>query len=122
MYCQKSLNESAHDLYFKTDNNSIKYFHKNCYNENNINNKTNNNFNYLLFNEEEKYKLYNQNKENILSKNDYIISKELINDFFRDLEEENNLITHNRNILRIGNEQFLKELEKFKDKFFLMKI
>ena len=113
IFCQKSLNDISLELYFKTDiNNSIIYFHDNYYIENieNNYNNYNNKFNFILFNENEKYKLndkekiYEKTKEKILRK-DYIISKEEITEFFNSLEEENSI-----------NEEFLAELENFKNK------
>ena len=110
IYCNKTQKETLLDLYFKTDdNNSIKFFHEKCFKDNN----NNVNFNYFLFTENEKYKLYETFRDITLNK-DYVINKEFIKEFFTNFEENNSLTSGNKNIIDYQN--FLKEIEKLRMK------
>ena len=110
IYCNKSLKDSLLDLYIEIgNNNSIKYFHENCYKNNN----NTDNFNFPLFDENEKYKLYEKYKENILN-NNYEIDKEIIKEFFSNFESQNFLLTGKKKALDYKN--YLHEIDKLRKK------
>ena len=109
MYCNKSFKESLLELYIKIDNNdSIKYFHEECYKKRN-----NGNFNYCIFDENEKYKLYEKYKNNILN-NDYNIDKNFIKDFFLNFESQNYILSGNKK--SIDYISYQQEINKLRNK------
>ena len=109
-YCNKFKKENEKDLYIDSNNS---YFHKECYQKNNINT---NSFNFAILKiEVENYDLFLKIKSNILEKNYEIIKNNEIINFFEGFERS---IIEKKNISQEDKFLIKKEIERFKLKLF----